>query len=327
MGDKLQSALSAVQSSNSELGPAVEAAQAAQGASRVAAVCVNAEHLMAALPESCVDVLFSDSPYNRGVNSEWDAPGHDGFVEQINKWAGLYVRVLAEKGIGVAFTDPQYVSYWIAAFRNLGLTAVEPLIWYKPDASWRHAWDYKGQQTEDFTKEPQALRDCVECGVIFRKSVTPPVGRDKLTEVAVSEGISEGESGNVWRIGKCKGDERLKNDEQGILHPAQKPEAVVAPFLLARQDLEEVLVLDPFAGVGPVAVTAAKLNRDEFKANPKYSVICSDLDETWINTIRERLERVRTKKGGFEAKPRNTVRKAKNTGGWKLKGSGGCLIM
>jgi modification methylase len=63
-----------------------------------------------------------------------------------------------------------------------------------------------------------------------------------------------------WTLPLCTGEERLKAEEGGKLHPTQKPEALLYRVLLATTKPGDVVV-DPFFGTGTTGAVAKKLGR------------------------------------------------------------------
>ncbi|KAK3282695.1 hypothetical protein CYMTET_9576, partial [Cymbomonas tetramitiformis] len=144
-----------------------------------------------------------------GANASWDAPGHTEFIEHIRGWAHEFIRVLAHDGIGFAFCNDKYTSYWWDLLEEAGASQgvkvhVELAIWCKPDAAWRK--DFVAPEANDaFKKQVQMLRHSTEMVLLFRKQTIEEPFTKVLENV---EGV-EAEA-NVWKINKCSGEERLQ---------------------------------------------------------------------------------------------------------------------
>jgi modification methylase len=82
-----------------------------------------------------------------------------------------------------------------------------------------------------------------------------------------------------WLLPICNGNERLKREDGGKLHPTQKPEALLHRVILASSNPGD-LVLDPFFGTGTTGVVARRLGR---------RFIGIEREETYAEAARRRL--------------------------------------
>ncbi|GBG29630.1 Methyltransferase [Hondaea fermentalgiana] len=209
------------------------------------ALTMSMEDMFSCAPSGLADVIVSDAPYNRAIDTAWDEMGHQEFIAKIKRWARLMVRALAPEGIGFAFTDVTYASYWMHELRTARGAAplhesspdpapevlVESAIWYKPDAAWRRAFiDSNPQMKHAPTFDaPQVVRDCIEVVLIFRRSKASAVGfKDVVAELLAPD------AANVWQLEKCKAPERLGGD---AWHPAQKPLALMRALVRSAVDI------------------------------------------------------------------------------------------
>jgi len=217
--------------------------------------CVAA---MKRLPDSCVDMVFADPPYNLqlggdlfrpeggrvdAVDDDWDKfatfADYDSFSRA---WLAEARRILKPNGtlwvigsyhnifrVGAALQD---AGYWILNdiiwrksnpmpnFRGTRFTnAHETLIWASRSEDSRYTFNYRAMK---------ALND-------------------------------ELQMRSDWLIPICAGGERMKEDGAKA-HPTQKPEALLYRVLLACTNPGDV-VLDPFFGTGTTGAVARRLGR------------------------------------------------------------------
>src|SRR4051794_6089929 len=237
--------------------------------------CVAA---MAALPDSCIDMVFADPPYNLqlggdlfrpegglvdAVNDEWDKfdtfQAYDDFTRA---WLREARRILKPNGtlwvigsyhnifrVGAALQD---AGYWILNdiiwrktnpmpnFRGTRFTnAHETLIWASRSEDSRYTFNYRAMK---------ALND-------------------------------ELQMRSDWTIPICSGGERVK--EGGAkAHPTQKPEALLYRVLLACTNKGDV-VLDPFFGTGTTGAVARRLGRNW---------IGIERERRYVRVARERID-------------------------------------
>ena len=92
-----------------------------------------------------------------------------------------------------------------------------------------------------------------------------------------------------WLFPICTGAERLKGEDDGKLHPTQKPEALLFRILNATTKPGDI-VLDPFFGTGTTGAVARKLGRH---------FIGIEREADYIAGARQRIATIRP--GVFEA--------------------------
>ena len=77
----------------------------------------------------------------------------------------------------------------------------------------------------------------------------------------------------------CMGNERVKGADRKVLHPTQKPVAILEKIIKLASNQNDV-VLDCFNGVGSTGIAALKNNR-------KYIGI--EIDKTYMEATQQRL--------------------------------------
>lgn len=216
--------------------------------------------VMKGLPESSVDLIFADPPYNLQLKSEMRRPNNsivDGVHDEWDKFASFD-----------AYDD--FTRNWLAAARRL----------LKPDGA---IWVI-GSYHNIFRvgAELQSQGYWILNDVIWRKSNPMPnfLGK-RLTNAhetliwaarneaakytfnyhAMKELNDDRQMRSDWDIPVCRGRERLKDSAGGKAHPTQKPEALLHRVLVATTNPGDV-VLDPFFGTGTTGAVAKMLGRD-----------------------------------------------------------------
>lgn len=240
--------------------------------------CVEA---MKGLPESSIDLIFADPPYNLqlksemrrpnnsivdGVHDEWDQfASFDAYDDFTRNWLAAARRLLKPDGaiwvigsyhnIFRVGAELQSQGYWILNdviwrksnpmpnFRGKRLTnAHETLIWAARDQTSKYTFNYHAMK---------ALNDDLQMR-------------------------------SDWDIPVCKGRERLKNSAGEKAHPTQKPEALLHRVLVATTNPGDV-VLDPFFGTGTTGAVAKMLGRE---------FIGIEREETYRELAESRLDRI-----------------------------------
>lgn len=241
--------------------------------------CIEA---MNALPESSVDLIFADPPYNlqlRGdlhrpdnsrvdaVDDEWDQfssfAAYDEFTES---WLKAARRLLKPNGAIWVIGSYHNIFRVGTAMQNAGYWLLNDVVWRKsnPMPNFRGKrltnahetmiWASKGEKSK-YTFNYEALKTLNE-GVQMRSD---------------------------WVLPICTGGERLKGENGEKAHPTQKPQSLLHRVLVATTNPGDV-VLDPFFGTGTTGAVAKMLGRD---------FIGIEREEAYRDVARKRLDQVR----------------------------------
>src|SRR5574341_2098790 len=100
----------------------------------------------------------------------------------------------------------------------------------------------------------------------------------KFTHRAIAASPLHQYTGMSVFLGTTRTNSRLPKEMQGdTLHPTQKPVMAILPRILAYSHVGDI-VLDPFAGSGTTAVTAAALGRRYIgiELEPQYARIAEE---------------------------------------------------
>ena len=238
--------------------------------------------ILAALPESCIDVIFADPPYflsNGGITCHagkmvsvnkgaWDKlPGADldpararfDKVHEFNTaWLAACQRVLKpDATIWVSGTSHVIHSVGFA-MQQLGFKLLNDISWVKPNPPPNLSCRYFTHATETII---WAARD--------KKS------RHKFNYKLMKQTNDGRQMKSVWTdIFPPAAEEKHFGK-----HPAQKPLALIERILLASSNAGD-RVLDPFLGSGTTALAALRCGR-------KCAGI--ELDPKWIGVTVQRI--------------------------------------
>ncbi|HEY4201086.1 MAG TPA: site-specific DNA-methyltransferase [Devosiaceae bacterium] len=214
---------------------------------------------MNALPASSVDLIFADPPYNLqlaegltrpdqsrvdAVDDEWDKfesfAHYDAFTRE---WLAAARRVLKPDG-----------ALWvIGSYHNIfrvGSALQDLDFWLLNDIVWRKANPMPNFRGTRFTNAHETL---IWAAKSQKSRVTFNYEALKLSN-------DDTQMRSDWLFPLCTGAERLKDEDDGKVHPTQKPEALLFRILNATTKPGDI-VLDPFFGTGTTGAVARKLGR------------------------------------------------------------------
>lgn len=237
--------------------------------------------VMGSLPDSSVDMVFADPPYNLqlsgallrpnnhsrvdGVEDDWDHfenfKAYDDFTRA---WLCEARRLLKPDG-----------SLWvIGSYHNIfrvGATLQDLGFWILNDVIWRKTNPMPNFRGRRFTNAHETLIWCTrdqDSRYLFNYEAMKNLNDDLQMR-------------SDWLLPLCTGPERLKKDGKKA-HPTQKPEALLHRVIIASTKLNDV-VFDPFFGSGTTGSVAKKLGR---------RFVGIERDSGYIALALERLARV-----------------------------------
>jgi site-specific DNA-methyltransferase (adenine-specific) len=209
--------------------------------------------ILAAIPASCVDLIFADPPYflfNNGITchagrmvsvnkGQWDVSRGADANNQFNRaWLSACQRVLKPNGT-IWVSGTSHVIHSVGfAMQQLGFKLLNDISWVKPNPPPNLSCRYFTHATETII---WAARD--------KKS------RHKFNYRHMKEIAGGKQMKSVWQILPPD-----KSEKRHGKHPTQKPVALLERILLAASD-EGDLVLDPFLGGGTTLIAALSLRR------------------------------------------------------------------
>lgn len=243
---------------------------------------------MNSLPAGSVDLIFADPPYNLqleqgltrpdqskvdAVDDDWDKfdsfAHYDAFTRA---WMTAARRVL----------KPDGAMWVIGSYHNIFRvgTALQDLgFWMLNDIVWRKANPMPNFRGTRFTNAHETL---IWAAKSQKSRVTFNYEAMKLAN-------DDTQMRSDWLFPICTGNERLKDEDDGKLHPTQKPEALLFRILNATTKPGDI-VLDPFFGTGTTGAVARKLGRH---------FIGIEREHSYIAGARRRIATIRP--GVFEA--------------------------
>ncbi len=241
--------------------------------------------ILAAIPESCVDLIFADPPYflsNNGITchagrmvsvnkGDWDRSRGPAANHEFNRaWLAACRRVLKPNGT-IWVSGTSHVIHSVGfAMQQLGFKLLNDISWVKPNPPPNLSCRYFTHSTETII---WAAKDA--------KS------RHTFNYARMKEINGGRQMKSVWEIFPPAKDEKRFGK-----HPTQKPIALLERILLAASN-EGDLVLDPFLGGGTTLVSALRLYRraigcelDVASITLAIRRVCSDLVQVQISVSR-----------------------------------------
>ena len=210
------------------------------------------------LPDSSIDLIFADPPYNIGKNfngdiEKWDT--EESYLEWCYEWLDLCIQKLKPNGSFYVMTATQFMPYFDIHLRKK-LTILSRLVW-SYDSSGVQAKNYYGSMYEpilfcvkdksNYTFNTNDILVEAKTGakrklIDYRKAIPTVYNSEKVP-------------GNVWEFARV----RYRMDEYEN-HPTQKPISLLERIIKASSN-EGDLVLDPFSGTFTTCYVAKELNR------------------------------------------------------------------
>ena len=237
---------------------------------------------MGKLPAEYADLVFADPPYNlqiyqqlrrpdhsvvNGVNEDWDKfeslASYDTFTKA---WLTAARRVM--KSDATLFVIGSYHNIF-----RIGAILQDLGFWILNDIIWRKANPMPNFRGRRFTNAHET---------IIWAAKTAASKNYAFNYKLLKAGNDDCQVRSDWFLPLCTGAERLKNMGGRTLHPAQKPETLLARILLAASNPGDV-VIDPFFGAGTTGAAAKRLQR---------SFIGIERDPAYIKAAKNRIDAV-----------------------------------
>ncbi len=226
--------------------------------------------LMDALPESSIDMVFADPPYNLqlggelhrpnnskvdGVDDAWDQ--FDGFAAYdtfTRDWLKAARRVLKPDGTLWVIGSYHNIYRVGAILQDIGFWMLNDVIWRKNNPM----PNFRGRR---FTNAHETLLWCA-------RSQNSKYQFNYDAMKALNDDL---QMRSDWLLPLCTGAERLKKNGKKA-HPTQKPESLLYRVVLSSTEVGDV-VLDPFFGSGTTGAVAKQLGRNYIglERDPDYA--------------------------------------------------------
>ena len=245
--------------------------------------------LMDSLPESSVDLIFADPPYNLSnggitvqsgrmvsVNKAgWDrTKGLQLDFDFHQKWISAAQRVL--KPEGTIWISGTYHSIYQCgyALQTAGFHILNDIAWFKPNASPNISCRFftASHETLIWARKSKKHKHVFNYKDIKTGGWPDDFFKNEGKQMRSVWHIPETES--VWVAGTPK-----KSEKEFGKHPTQKPLALLERIIKASTK-KGAVVLDPFAGSSTTGVAALNLGR-------KY--IGFDMEKEYLDLSKKRL--------------------------------------
>ncbi len=241
--------------------------------------------LKSLIPDSSIDLIFADPPYNigkdfNGRKDKWDSD--EAYLEWCYQWLDLCVQKLKPHGSFYVMTSTQAMPFFDIYLRKT-ITVLSRIVWHY-DSSGVQAKRYYGSMYEpilfctkdkdNYTFNSEAILVEAKTGakrklIDYRKPIPTVYNSQKVP-------------GNVWEIPRVR--YRMGEYEN---HPTQKPAALLERIILASSNPGDT-VLDPFSGTFTTSFVAKKLGRKS---------IGIEIEEEYVKIGLRRLEILSTYNG------------------------------
>ncbi len=225
-----------------------------------------------ALPESSVDLVFADPPYNLqlegglsrpdqsvvdAVDDDWDKfasfSDYDAFTRA---WLTAARRAM----------KPEATMFVIGSYHNIfrvGTILQDLNFWILNDIVWRKANPMPNFRGRRFTNAHETM---------IWAARDPKARRYTFNYETLKAGNEDCQVRSDWYLPICTGGERLKGADGRKAHPTQKPEALLGRVIMAASNPGDIIV-DPFFGTGTTGAVARRLRRRfiGFERDPVYA--------------------------------------------------------
>ena len=211
------------------------------------------------LPESSVDLIFADPPYNLqlsgelwrpnmtrvdAVDDDWDIfPSFAAYDQFTRAWLSACRRALKPDGSIWVIGSYHNVFRLAAMLQDLGFWILNDVVWIKTNPM----PNFRGVR---FTNAHETL-------IWAARSKDSKYTFNHHAMKALNDGK---QMRSDWTLPICTGGERIRIDGRKA-HPTQKPEGLLYRIILASSNPGD-LVLDPFFGTGTSGAVAKRLHRN-----------------------------------------------------------------
>ncbi|MCY7439404.1 DNA-methyltransferase [Bacillus altitudinis] len=228
---------------------------------------------MRMIPDSSVDLIIADPPYNKKVSS-WDNYRLEDYLKFIAKSVEEYKRILSPKGSVFIYNQQPMASYMFQLLYEK-LNFVDEIIWYykngggnaKKKPKNAHQLLYWFSKTEEYIKNFDEVRQSYSgTREIYKHNV------DKNPAKAWSPNTKGAMPTNVWEVSVVRQTQATKLAKLGVQKPLELGDKIIK---MASNHSSKVVI--PFVGSGSECVNCASLSRDfvGFELNKEYIEIAN----------------------------------------------------
>lgn len=253
------------------------------------------------LPESSIDLIIVDPPYNLTKSfsgTTFKEMGLEEYKKWLDKWLKKTARLLKENG-SIYICSDWKTSIAIPEVAGKYFLLQNRISWEREKGrgaqnNWKNClediWFFT--KSKDYTFNLNAVK-------VQRPVIAPYRDKNGKPKDWVDDGTSKTRlthPSNIWTDISIP----FWSMPENTNHPTQKPEKLIAKLILASSNEGDV-ILDPFVGSGTTSVVAKKLNRN---------YIGIEREKEYAALTEKRLEIAETNKEiqGFE----NGIFKARN---------------
>ncbi len=249
--------------------------------------------LMQALPESCIDLVFADPPFNIGYEYDvyHDKKERRDYLEWSRSWISAVYRALKTTGSFWLAIGDEYAAELKLASQEIGFRPRSWVIWYytfgvncKQKFSRSHAHLlYFVKDSKTFTFRANELENRIPSArqLVYADHRANPEGRlPDDTWVLRPQDLADcfTPDEDTWYFPRVAGTFK----ERAGFHGCQMPEQLLGRIIRTCSNPGD-RVLDPFSGSATTAVVAKKLAR---------AYIAFELSKEYVDRGRARLESV-----------------------------------
>ncbi|MDO4868963.1 MAG: site-specific DNA-methyltransferase [Bacillota bacterium] len=224
-------------------------------------ICGDNISVIGKLPEKCADLCIADPPYNLGKDynghyfGKMDVTSYEAYTR---KWLEA-VRPLLKDDASIYVCCDWESSLVIGRVLSDYFKVRNRITWQREKGRGARSNWKNGMEDIWFATVSNSYTFNLD-DVKLRRRVIAPYREDGTPKdwIETTEGrFRDTCPSNFWDDITVP----FWSMSENTLHPAQKPEKLIARLILASSD-EGDLVLDPFLGSGTTSVTAKKLNRN-----------------------------------------------------------------
>ena len=251
---------------------------------------------MKELPEASVDIVVTSPPYNLGIKYKKyeDTQAREKYLEWCCEWATEIKRVLKERGsfflnVGACPSNPLLPHELLVAFKEkqVGFSLQNTFHWIKSISVETKAGDQFSVGHFKPIQSPRYVNDCHEYIFHLTKGGDTPLDR-------LGVGVPYSDKSNIGRWShtegrdlRCRGNNWFIPYQTIVSRLKQRPHPATFPVELAANCLKvhgcnpDLVMMDPFLGIGHSALAAKQCGIRRF--------IGFDIDSEYVEVARKSL--------------------------------------
>jgi site-specific DNA-methyltransferase (adenine-specific) len=251
---------------------------------------------MAGIPEASVDIVVTSPPYNLGIKYKNynDSRTRNEYLDWSRDWAREVKRILKDKGsfflnLGSAPSNPLIPHELVVTLKDVGFVLQNTFHWIKSitvqtkEGCQISAGHFKPLHSKRY------VNDCHEYVFHLTKHGDTPLNR-----LGIGVPYSDKSNINRWahtkgRDSRCRGNnwfipyKTIVNRSKQRPHPATFPVELAEFCIKIHGSKPDLVVMDPFLGIGHSALAAKRCGIKEF--------IGFDIDPSYVKLARAALAR------------------------------------